>query len=242
MTSRVVAWFSCGAASAVAAKKAIEKYGHDRVVVVNCDLRQDEDADNPRFLADVERWLEHPITMIRSTQFDSIEEVFEERRYMSGIAGAPCTVEMKRVPRLRYQQPDDIHVFGYTADEKPRIARFEHNNPMLTLDWVLRDASITKPMCFEMLSEAGIALPRLYQAGFKNNNCIGCVKATSPAYWALVRSYAPETFQRRAEQSREIGCRLVRLKGKRIFLDELPEGSFTRYKQENVSCGPECKG
>ena len=52
--SRIVAQFSCGAASAVAAKLALAQYG-DRVVLLNAFLAN-EDDDNRRFLADCERW------------------------------------------------------------------------------------------------------------------------------------------------------------------------------------------
>lgn len=99
MPDRVIAWFSCGAASAVAAKLAIEKYGHERVCVAYCDMTLDEDPDNVRFRSDVSRWLDHPITMLASTRYASIEDVFEKRRYMSGPKGAICTVEMKKMPR-----------------------------------------------------------------------------------------------------------------------------------------------
>jgi hypothetical protein len=58
--------------------------------------------------------------------------------------------------------------------------------------------------------------------GFPNANCIGCVKATSPNYWSLVRKHYPEVFARRADQSRRFGSRLVRVKDERCFLDELP--------------------
>ena len=49
--SRVLVWFSCGAASAVAAKMSVEKYG-DRCEVVYCDTLKYEHSDNLRFLLD----------------------------------------------------------------------------------------------------------------------------------------------------------------------------------------------
>jgi len=48
------------------------------------------------------------------------------------------------------------------------------------------------------------------------------VKATSPNYWALVRLHYPEQFERMAKQSRELGARLARLNGERVFIDEIP--------------------
>lgn len=234
---RIVVWFSCGAASAVAAKLAIAKYGSS-VEVVYCDLSRDEDADNPRFRRDVEAWIGQSVTVIHSDRYASVEDVFAHRHYMSGPAGAPCTVEMKKIPRFAYQRPDDVHVFGFTAEEGTRIAHFEANNPELHVSWVLRDAGMTKAQCFGRLELAGIALPKLYAAGFSNNNCLGCVKATSPKYWNLVRTYAPDVFARRAAQSRELGCRLTRVAGERIYLDELP--ADLDGPDEDIACGPEC--
>jgi hypothetical protein len=236
--SRYVAWFSCGAASAVAAKMAVERW--PETVVVYCDTSRDEHPDNARFFGEVERWLGTTIQRLGS-EYASIEDVFERTRYMAGIAGARCTVEMKKAPRFRFQRPDDVHVFGFTADEGKRIHDFEMRNPELDLEWVLRDGGVTKQRCYGMLAGAGIELPAMYRLGYKNNNCIGCVKATSPAYWAKVREDFPEVFARRASQSRELGVRLTRVQGARIFLDELPtDESFGRYPMEDISCGPEC--
>lgn len=80
---------------------------------------------------------------------------------------------------------------------------------------------ITKRDCFKILAKSKIDIPRIYSFGFPNANCIGCVKATSPTYWNLVRKTYPDVFEQRAEQSRRIGCKLVRVKNKRIYLDEL---------------------
>jgi hypothetical protein len=238
--SRVVAWFSCGAASACASKLTLDKYPEAEVVY--CNTIANEHPDNHRFMYEVEQWLGKAVTVVSSKRYANVEEVFAARRYMSGIAGAPCTVELKKIPRFDFQQADDVHVFGFTKDEEKRIARFEMNNPELNLEWVLRNAGVTKENCFQMLRDAGIELPIMYQLGYKNNNCIGCVKASGVKYWAKIRKDFPETFKRRCEQSREIGAKLVKHKGERIFLDELPEGDFKRGKLEDISCGPECGG
>jgi hypothetical protein len=74
---------------------------------------------------------------------------------------------------------------------------------------------------------AGVQEPRTYALGFPNANCIGCPKATSPAYWALVRKHYPETFERRAKLSRELGARLARVNGERVFIDEIPNDQPT---------------
>lgn len=235
---RRIVWFSCGAASAVAAKLAVEKYGQ-LCQVVYCDTMATEHQDNQRFFTDVERWIGRRIVVIKSNRYGTVDEVFEKRRYMSGIAGAICTTEMKKAPREAFQFQDDVHLFGYTYDEQVRADDFEHNNPPLSLEWILIDQFITKAECLRRLRQAGIGLPAMYGLGFEHNNCIGCVKATSPGYWNRTRRLFPDVFARRARQSRAIGARLARLDGERVFLDELPADADA--PDDAIDCGPVCQ-
>ena len=89
--------------------------------------------------------------------------------------------------------------------------------------------------------EAGIKLPEIYSFGYPNANCIGCVKAGSPTYWNLVRKTFPDVFKQRAKMSEEYGANLVRYKGKRIQLKELPVDAKGRdLKNYNFECGIFC--
>ena len=143
---------------------------------------------------------------------------------MAGIDGAPCTVELKVAPRLAYQRPDDAHVFGYTADanDVARAKRLRANYPELRIQTPLIDRGITKAGCLAMIERAGIALPPMYALGFMSNNCLPCVKATSPSYWNLVRQQFPEQFDRMAKLSRDLDVRLCRIEDERRFIDEIP--------------------
>jgi hypothetical protein len=208
--------------------------------VVYCDTLATEHPDNARFFCAVEEWIGQPIRVIRSSTYDTVDAVFEKTHYMAGVWGARCTTEMKKLPRQHFQQPGDVHIFGYTAEETKRAQRFETNNPALDVEWVLIEAGITKAECKERLSAAGIALPAMYALGFNNNNCLGCVKATSPGYWNRVRRLFPEVFERRAWQSRSLGVRLTRVRGKRIFLDEL-ELEADAPDDTEIDCGPVCQ-
>lgn len=245
LQGRVLCWFSCGAPSAVASKLAVEKYGFGPKVarlelqVINCDTLADEHPDNQRFMRDVECWIRWPIKQIRSDLYGTVDEVNERTKYMSGPDGARCTTELKKKPRLAYQWAEDMHVWGLAADEKKRIVDFEFNNPELRCDWILRDAGLSEMQCREMLRTAGIQLPAMYALGYEHNNCIGCLKATSPKYWNQIRRDFPAKFNLRAKRSRELGVRLVRLKGERIFLDELPPDSVESIT-EDLHCGPVC--
>ncbi len=246
--SRVLVWYSSGAPSAVTWDLAVKKYGPS-VQAVKCNTAANENPDNARFDAEVERWVGGKITVLSSKKYAVIEEVFDKRKWMSGPDGAPCTTELKKIPRFDFQQPDDLHMFGFTADEerKSRLPDFEAANHDLRLEWILRDMGYTRQDCFRTLLKAGIEVPIMYRQGFKNNNCIGCVKASSPAYWRKVEILYPDIFKRRCEQSRRIGAKLVEVHGERVYLDELhlyPEaiGRYKGYEKilEDVSCGPEC--
>jgi hypothetical protein len=220
--SRTVSWFSCGAASAVATKlmpDAIPAY---------CETGA-EHPDNVRFMSDCEAWFGRPVERLKSTEYADTWDVWERTRWLAGINGARCTVELKVAPRLAWQRPDDIHVFGYTADgpDSDRAARLRASYPELDIITPLIDRGITKVACLDMVQRAGIRLPPLYALGFQNNNCLPCVKATSPAYWALVREHFPDKFDRMAKLSRELDVRLCRIDNVRSFIDEIPEDQET---------------
>lgn len=241
----IAVWFSCGAASAVAAKKTIDLYGSSCKVRVLNNPVLEEDEDNRRFLLDVQDWIGVEIELVTSKSYPSASavEVWEKRRFMSGTAGAPCTQELKKRARQDWEKENkvDWHVLGFTWDEKKRHDRFvltERSNVIP----VLIDAKITKSECYSILTSAGIELPRVYSMGYPNANCIGCVKATSATYWTHVKLMNPEVFEQRAKQSRKLGARLVRYKGKRMFLDELPEGATGRpMKNMDIECGLFCE-
>lgn len=234
---KTIIWFSCGAASACVAKLISETT--DKFEVVYCNVLSDEHPDNVRFMADVEKWIGKKVTVISSDIYQNVDEVFEKTRYMSGVFGARCTTEMKKIPRLRYANPGDINAFGFTSDEKKRAKTFEENNPELFLAWPLIKNNMTKQDCLEMIQSAGIEIPAMYKLGYKNNNCRGCVKSASPKYWNMIRKDFPDVFEKRATRSRELGVRLVLVKGERMFLDELPD-SNTEDIVEDLSCGPQC--
>lgn len=217
---RTIVWWSTGAASAVVVGTAPVD-----AIIARCETAN-EDPDNYRFEADVMRHLGRTVTLLKSDKYASVWDVWQKRRYMNGNDGAPCTTEMKIAPRLAFQRPDDIHVFGYTA-EKNDIRRFERlklNYPELTVRAPLIENGITKAACLAIIERWGIALPRSYAMGFPNANCLrtGCVKASSPDYWALYRHHFPDKFARTAAYAREIGARLARINAERIFIDEIP--------------------
>lgn len=240
----IAVWFSCGAASATAAMLTKIQYGETHNIRVLNNPVLEEDPDNLRFLKDVEDWLGIPIETVTNHKYPncSAVEVWEKRKYMSGVKGAPCTLELKKMARQQFEMDNDIdwHVLGFTSEEKHRFERFRERERPNTLP-ILIDANMAKVDCYMYLQEAGIELPAIYKRGYPNANCIGCVKATSVTYWNHVRQQDPEIFKARAEQSRQLGVKLVKYKGERIYLDELPPDAKGRpMKTLDFECGIFC--
>lgn len=238
---RIVCWFSCGAASAVATKLAIvENAGKLPLTVARCIVRE-EHPDNERFAAESEEWFGVPITNLIAEKFDgSIYEVFRKRSYISGINGAPCTLELKKEVRRKFELPTDRHVFGYCSEEQERWDRFLDSNNINAFSPLI-DRGLEHADCLAMVREAGIELPTMYRLGYKHNNCIGCCKATGAGYWNKIRDDFPIMFDRMAVESRRLGSRMVRVKQDRVFLDELPIGIGNYAEEPEIQCGIFCE-
>jgi 3'-phosphoadenosine 5'-phosphosulfate sulfotransferase (PAPS reductase)/FAD synthetase len=248
MIGTIAVWFSSGAASAAALKLTVEKYGADCVRAVNNPIAN-EHPDNRRFLADVSDWVGIEIEDAKNPKFPSADcvDVWDKRKAMSIIvpgkgAIAPCTDVLKKEARYEWESKNkvDWHVLGFTIEEEKRHKRFVMTERENVLP-ILIDAGMTKIDCWDMIRAAGLRLPKPYELGYPNANCIGCVKATSPTYWNLVRQTHPEVFSERAEQSRRLGSRLVRVKGERIFLDELDPDAKGRPLKSMPDCGLFCE-
>lgn len=239
----IAVWFSCGAASAVALLMTKRLYPQCKIIALNNPVAE-EGEDNRRFLRDVESWLGLAVEEVIHPDYPSCSavEVWERNSFMSGPKGAPCTRLLKIAARLKWQEHNktDWIVMGFTAEEEERHHDMVERGVANLLP-VLIEAGITKGDCYRIISEAGIQLPEAYLLGYPNANCRGCVKATSPTYWNHVRKVDPEVFSARAEQSRRIGAKLVRVGGVRIFLDELdPSAQGRPMKDMDFECGIFC--
>lgn len=242
---KIAVWFSCGAASAVAAMKTVELYGD------TCDVRiinnpvVEEHPDNMRFLEDVGKWMGVTIEYATNKNFPdcSAETVWDKVKYMAGHKGAPCTVKLKKEARQQWEDgnPVDWHVLGFTLNEKHRYDRFIQTERSNVIP-VLIESGLNKESCFGKLHATGIKRPAIYDLGYNNANCIGCVKGQYARYWNLVRRTYPAVFKRRCEQSRDIGAKLWKVSDTdRRFLDELPEDYDDGQLTMDFDCGNFCE-
>jgi hypothetical protein len=145
---------------------------------------------------------------------------------------------LKIAARLNFQRVEtDLQVFGFDSGEVDRAADFRQAWPDVRMYAPLIRRDIFKADCLAMIREAGIQLPAMYQLGYRNNNCIGCVKG-GKGYWNKIRRDFPEAFQRRSIQERAIGRSCIR----GTFLDQL-DSNAGRYEAEpDIACGAVCMG
>jgi len=237
---RLVCWFSCGAASAVATKLAITQFSGHEIVIARCIVRE-EHPDNDRFAADCEKWFGMPITNLIAEKYDgSIYKVIEKRQYVSGIKGAPCTLELKKRVREDFQQPTDKHVFGYCAEEQDRWDSFLDANNIDAISPLI-ERGLEHSDCLAMVENAGIELPVMYKLGYHHNNCIGCVKAGGQGYWNKIKVDFPLQFERMADITRKLNVKLLNVNNVHKHLDDLEIGAGDYQSEPEIQCGIFCE-
>lgn len=236
--SRVISWFSCGAASAIATVLTAIELGEVRAVY--CRVRE-EHEDNLRFLADFERVFGIPVEIITNSEFDgSIYNVFTKRKFIKNQYGAPCTMLLKKEMRKQYQRPDDIQVFGYTSEEQERADSFLDANNEVREYFPLLTNNVSKKDCLDLIKKAGIKLPVMYQLGYQNNNCVGCVKG-GMGYWNKIREDFPEAFEKMSKLERHIGHAVCKDRNGPVYLDTLSPNRGHFKNDSPGDCGFTCE-
>lgn len=232
-----IGWFSAGITSAVACKMAIEIHGVDNVNLVYIDLKRAH-HDNDRFIKDCENWYGKKIERIYPGKFADHISVIRQTRYINGPKGARCTTELKVKTRQSYQNSIDWdgQIFGFEFDRKEvnRAIRFCEQYPV-SPEFPLIERKWTKENCASALEMAGIELPEMYKLGYRNNNCIGCVKG-GKAYWNKIRIDFPNVFEEMAKAEREIGHSCIN----GLYLDELNPNQGYGSKPITPNCGTFC--
>ena len=237
----IIAWFSCGATSAVACKMALQMYDDVRVVYIETGSGHE---DNARFIKDCEKWYGQKIEVIRSSRFMNVDDVLLRQKYINGSHGAACTSLLKK--QVRYEFEDSVGEwdgqvwgFDYCEREINRAIRFKQQNPKTKPLFPLIEKKISKSDALGMLRLAGIEIPMMYKLGYNNNNCIGCVKG-GIGYWNKIRKDFPERFNQMAQIERTVGATCLKDEKGRIWLDELDANRGDSVKAIEPDCSLFC--
>lgn len=212
----VVSWFSAGVSSAVATKLYIDKI--DKIIYTHID---DQHTDTMRFIKECELWFGKPVEILQS-QYKSVEKACRMsggRGYINGPAGAACTKFLKRRVRKEWEAEQTeklFYIWGMDWTEKDRADRLIESMPNQGNIFPLIEKHIGKQEAHEILNASGIKRPAMYDIGYNNNNCIGCVKGGA-GYWNKIRVDFPDVFLSRAKMERDIQATCI----KGVYLDEL---------------------
>ena len=210
-----VCWISAGVSSFIAGY--VIKDTVDEFIYTHID---NQHPDSLRFIKDCEKVLGKKITILQSN-YKSVDNVIKTFGFINGPYGAKCTEILKKRVRKEweYGKKDLTYVWGFDCSkrERARAERTLQSMPEFKHEFPLIERNLTKEDCHGLLKQLGIKRPKMYDLGYRNNNCIGCVKG-GMGYWNKIRIDFPEVFKQRAEEERKVGHTCI----KGVYLDELP--------------------
>ena len=208
-----ISWFSTGVSSFVATLLAKDI---DHIIYTHIDSQH---PDSLRYLHDCEKALGRKIEILQSDKYKTVDDVIAHKRMINSVYGAPCTLHLKKRVRQQWENQNGIghtYVWGYDLEEKRRADNIVENMPEFNHEFPLIEKGLTKADCHAICEDMGIKRPAMYDLGYNNNNCIGCVKG-GMGYWNKIRVDFPDVFARRAAQEREFGNSCIN----GVYLDEL---------------------
>lgn len=233
-----VCWISAGVSSFIAGY--LERDTIDKFIYIDI---ADQHPDSMRFIKDCEKALDKPIEILKSRKFETVDSVVRAKGIIKHQKNgyAPCTVLLKKQVRKEWEykhmfEYDITYVWGMDLNEKHRADRlvegmfeFDHCFPLI-------ERKITKQEAHGMCEELAVNRPAMYDLGYNNNNCIGCVKG-GMGYWNKIRVDFPEVFKSRAKLERDIGGSIL----KECFLDELDPDRGRMSEEISTDCNIFCQ-
>jgi len=235
MKNLKVCWISAGVSSFVAGY--LERETIDKYIYIDID---DQHPDSMRFIKDCEKLLGKEIEILKSP-YGSVENAVKACGQFGIVhtGFAPCTAWLKKRVRKEWEQAhsgyDITYVWGMDCNEKHRadslvdtMIEFDHIFPLI-------DRDLTKEEAHGICESLGIKRPVMYDMGYNNNNCIGCVKG-GMGYWNKIRVDFPEVFARRAKLERVLDNKIL----KECFLDELDPNRGRMSDEISTECNIFC--
>lgn len=237
-----ICWLSAGVSSFVAGY--LERETIDKFIYIDI---ADQHPDSMRFIKDCEKALCKEVEILKSSEYNSVEDCvlafggFENRR----THFAPCTNWLKKRVRKEWEDLhssfDITYVWGMDCNEKHRAERLIDGMPEFKHEFSLIDNCLTKEEAHGICAELGIKRPIMYDLGYNNNNCVGCVKG-GMGYWNKIRLDFPEVFESRAKLERKVGGTVLKENdGTPIYLDELEPNRGRMTDEIPTDCNIFCQ-
>lgn len=242
MNNTIIAWFSCGATSAVACKLALQMYDNVEIYYIDTGSAHE---DNIRFISECEKWYGKKINIRKNQSFNDVMDVIRKTKFINSPYGASCTKKLKKDVRVKIEEEikvwdGQVWGFDYCKREINRAIRFKQQYPYTKPLFPLIEKLITKNNALAMIQKAGIEIPMMYKLGYDNNNCVGCVKG-GMGYWNKIRRDFPLCFNEMAKIERELNATCLTDGKKHIFLDELSPLCGKQKQHAMPSCSIICE-
>lgn len=239
MNKLKVCWISAGVSSFVAGYLVRDSV--DQFLYIDID---DQHLDSRRFIKDCEKVLGKDIQILRSNEYHSVGDVCRAFRFINSPQGARCTMVLKKRVRKEWEWEhhgyDITYVWGLDKEEKKRADRIIEGMPQFKHEFPLIERNLSKDDAHGICNKLSVKRPVMYDLGYSNNNCIGCVKG-GKGYWNKIRVDFPEIFNDRAKMEREIGLSILHDSNGRIFLDELSPTAGRMEKEIMGDCSIFCQ-
>ena len=202
-----VCWVSAGVSSFIAGYLVRDTV--DEFIYIDI---ADQHPDSMRFIADCEKALGKPINILRSTEYKCVGDVCRANRFIVLPSGAKCTQALKKRVRKKWEWEHQdyaiTYVWGMDLNESGRAERIIEGMPQFDHEFPLIDRSLSKADAHGICAQLGIKRPVMYDMGYANNNCVGCVKGGRGIGTKSVWTFPPclRTGQRWNEKSVTVSC------------------------------------
>lgn len=231
-----VCWVSAGVSSFMAGWLAGDV---DKWIYIDID---DQHEDSIRFIKDIENAIGKEVEILRSKQYRTVEEcVLAFGGFRNPYNSfAPCTNWLKKRVRKQWEEEhqdyDLTYVWGFDLKEKNRAERTVEANPQANHEFPLIEKNLSKEEVHGLFERNfDFKRPLMYDLGYPNNNCIGCVKGGA-GYWNRIRKDFPEVFEQRSKLERKVGHSILKVG----YLDELDPNRGNMNTEIFPDCGIMC--
>ena len=228
-----VCWFSTGVSSFIACYLAKDV---DKIIYTHV---ANQHPDSIRFLHDCEKILNRKIEILQSNYYKDVESVMYATGFINTPRGAPCTRLLKKKVRKDWEKENTgrhTYIWGFDCNERERAERLLESMPDYDHEFPLIDHNLSKENVHALAEKLGIKRPVMYDLGYNNNNCIGCVKG-GMGYWNKIRVDFPEVFEKRCKIERELNAQTIN----GVWLDELDPNRGRNSKEILPDCGIACE-
>lgn len=228
-----ISWFSAGVSSAVATKLSTPD-----LIIYNpvADMHPDTD----RFISDCETWFGKKVWRLASRRVSTVEQACRLAACITiPNSFTACTKHLKIAVRKEWEHDNPgphEYIWGLDCGETRRAEGIVKRGFPHDHSFPLIDKCLSKADAHGILAKAGIRRPAMYDEGYPNNNCLGCVRG-GMGYWNKIRREYPSVFEARLKLERIIGHSIL----KECYLDELSPERGRGLKPIVQDCGVMCE-